>query len=89
MCLIIAMKKVFVFPAVIAVAALIPARSSKLKREKNAEVERQVQKRLAAEHQAGSNKQLQQQPADLDAARKSVSEKENAAAKPPGSSGTG
>ena len=77
------MKKFFVFPAVIAVAALISCQKQQTEAEKNAEVERQVQKRLAAEHQAEQQQQLQQQQADLDAREKALAEKENAAAATP------
>jgi len=83
MCLIIAMKKFFVFPAVIAVAALISCQKQQTEAEKNAEVEREVQERLAAEHQAEQQQQLQQQQADLDAREKALAEKENAAAATP------
>jgi hypothetical protein len=83
MCLIIAMKKFFVFPAVIAVAALISCQKQQTEAEKNAEVERQVQERLAAEHQTEQQQQLQQQQADLDAREKALAEKENAAAATP------
>ncbi len=83
MCPIIAMKKFFVFPAVIAVAALISCQKQQTEAEKNAEVERQVQERLAAEHQAEQQQQLQQQQADLDAREKALAEKENAAAATP------
>src|SRR6266403_627269 len=82
-CLIIAMKKFFVFPAVIAVAALISCQKQQTEAEKNAEVEREVQERLAAEHQAEQQQQLQQQQADLDAREKALAEKENAAAATP------
>ncbi|HYS96709.1 MAG TPA: DUF6600 domain-containing protein, partial [Chthoniobacterales bacterium] len=77
------MKKFFVFPAVIAVAALISCQKQQTEAEKNAEVERQVQERLAAEHQAEQQQQLQQQQADLDAREKALAEKENAAAATP------
>lgn len=83
MCLIIAMKRFFVFPAVIAVAALISCQKQQTEAEKNAEVEREVQERLAAEHQAEQQQQLQQQQADLDAREKALAEKENAAAATP------
>src|SRR6266480_3502569 len=83
MCLIIAMKKFFRSPAVIAVAALISCQKQQTEAEKNAEVERQVQERLAAEHQAEQQQQLQQQQADLDAREKALAEKENAAAATP------
>jgi len=77
------MKNFFVFPAVIAVAALISCQKQQTEAEKNAEVEREVQERLAAEHQAEQQQQLQQQQADLDAREKALAEKENAAAATP------
>src|SRR5438067_10200344 len=46
------MRKFFVVPAVIAVATLVSCQKQQTEAEKNAEVERQVQERLAAEHQA-------------------------------------
>jgi Family of unknown function (DUF6600) len=81
--LIIAMKKLFVFPAVIAVAALISCQKQQTEAEKNAEVERQVQERLAAEHQAEQQQQLSQRQADLDAREKALAEKEKSAAATP------
>jgi len=77
------MRKFFVVPAVIAVATLVSCQKQQTEAEKNAEVERQVQERLAAEHQAEQQKQLQQQQADLDAREKALAEKENAAAATP------
>ncbi len=77
------MKKFFVVPAVIAVAALVSCQKQQTEAEKNADVERQVQERLAAEHQAEQQQQLQQQQADLDAREKALAEKENAAAATP------
>ncbi len=77
------MRKFFVVPAVIAVATLVSCQKQQTEAEKNAEVERQVQERLAAEHQADQQQQLQQQQADLDAREKALAEKENAAAATP------
>src|SRR5947207_6882849 len=77
------MKKFFVVSAVIAVATLVSCQKQQTEAEKNAEVERQVQERLAAEHQAEQQQQLQQQQADLDAREKASAEKENAAAAMP------
>src|SRR5881392_614751 len=77
------MRKFFVVPAVIAVATLVSCQKQQTEAEKNAEVERQVQERLAAEHQAEQQKQLQQQQAELDAREKALAEKENAAAATP------
>jgi len=81
--LIIAMKKLFIFPAVIVVAALICCQKQQTEAEKNTEVERQVQDRLAAEHQAEQQQQLSQRQADLDAREKALAEKENAPAATP------
>src|SRR6202022_3327973 len=76
-CLIIAMKKFFTFAAVIAIAALVSCQKQQTEAEKKAEVERQVQERLAAEHQAEQQQQLQQRQADLDAREKALAEKQN------------
>src|SRR2546423_14204997 len=74
------MKKFFVFPAVIAAAALVVScQKQQTEAEKNAEVERQVQERLAAEHQAQEQQDLEQRRSDLDAREKALAEKENAA----------
>src|SRR6266566_7167069 len=81
--LIMAMKKLFVFPAVVVLAGLISCQKQQTEAEKNAEVERQVQERLAAEHQAEQQQQLSQRQADLDAREKALAEKENAAAATP------
>ena len=79
----IAMKKFFVFPAVIAAIALFSCQKQQTEAEKNAEVERQVQERLAAEHQAEQQQRLQQRQADLDAREKALAEKENRTAATP------
>src|SRR5260370_42684453 len=79
--LIIAMKKLF--PAVIVFVALVSCQKQQTEAEKNAEVERQVQERLAAEHQAEQQQQLQQRQTDLDAREKALAEKENAATAKP------
>src|SRR5260370_8178235 len=81
--LIIAMKKLFVFPAVVVLAGLISCQKQQTEAEKNAEVERQVQERLAAEHQAEQQQQMSQREAELDAREKALAEKENAAAATP------
>lgn len=51
--------------------------------DRNAEVEREVQQRLAAERQADERKQLDQQQADLAAREHAVAEREAAAAQSP------
>jgi hypothetical protein len=79
-CLIIAMKKFFAFSALIAIAAFVSCQKQQTEAEKNAEVERQVQERLAAEHQAEQQQQLSQREADLAAREKALAEKESAPA---------
>src|SRR5438105_2416080 len=81
--LIIAMKKFLVFAAAIAFVAFVSCQKQQTEAEKNADVERQVQERLAAEHQAEQQQQLQQRQADLDAREKALPEKENTAAATP------
>src|SRR6266513_1672422 len=76
-CLIIPMKKFFVFPAVIAIVALLSCQKQQTEAEKNAEVERQVQERMAEEHQADQQQQLSQREADLEAREKAVAEKQS------------
>src|SRR3982751_250395 len=82
-CLIIVMKKFFVFPAVIALAALVSCQKQQTEAERNAEVERQVQERLAAEHQTEQQQKMTQQQADLEAREKALADKESAAAATP------
>lgn len=77
------MKKFIVASAMITAAALVSCQKQQTEAEKNAEVERQVQERLAAEHQAQQQQQLEQRQADLDAREKALAEKENAAAVTP------
>lgn len=77
------MKGFFVFPVLIAFAAFSSCQKQQTEAEKNAEVERQVQERLAAEHQAEQQQQLSQRQDDLDAREKALAEKENAAATTP------
>jgi hypothetical protein len=77
------MKKFFTVAAVIAVAALVSCQKQQTEAEKNAEVERKVQERLAAEHQAEQQQQLSQGQADLEAREKALAEKERASAAAP------
>jgi hypothetical protein len=77
------MKKFFVFAALLAVAAFVSCQKQQTDAEKNTEVERQVQERLAAEHQAEQQQQLQQRQTDLDAREKALTEKENTAVATP------
>src|SRR5437016_3460677 len=74
------MTQFFTLSAVIAIAALVSCQKQPTEAEKNAEVERQVQERLAAEHQTEQQQQLSQREADLQAREKALAEKEGAPA---------
>jgi uncharacterized protein DUF6600 len=76
------MKKFFLIPAVIALASLCSCQKQQSDSEKDAEVERRVQERLAAERQTQQQQQLDQRQADLDAREKALADKESTAATP-------
>lgn len=59
-------------------AAVVSCQKQQTEAEKNAEIERQVQERLASERQAQQQQQLDQRQADLDAREKALAEKQNA-----------
>lgn len=82
-CLIMAMKNFFGVLILITLSAFVSCQKQQSEAEKNAEVERQVQERLAAERQAQQQQQLDQRQAELDAREKSLAEKGNAAAETP------
>jgi hypothetical protein len=65
---------------VAAVAVLVSCQKPPSEEEKKAEIEKQVQERLAAEHQTQEQQRLAQQQADLAAREKAVADKEAAAA---------
>ena len=73
-----AMKKLLLPVLLAAVSLFISCSKQETDAEKNAEVERQVQARLAAEHQAEEQHKLAQQQADLDARERALAEKEKA-----------
>src|ERR1041385_6943186 len=72
------MKKFYASLAAVALVAFVSCQKQQTEAEKNEEIERQVQQRLAAEHQADQDKQLSQRQADLEAREKALAEKENA-----------
>ena len=74
----IAMKTFSILAAVIATALVVSCQKQQTDEERNAEIDRKVQERLAAEHQAQQQKELEQRQADLDAREKALAEKENA-----------
>lgn len=77
------MKKFCILPLVAALAVFVSCQKQQSEEEKRAEIERQVQERLAAEHQADEKQRLAQQQADLEAREKKLAEKEAAAAAAP------
>src|SRR3954465_4629716 len=76
------MKKLLCFSALAAITALCSCQKQQTEEEKNAEVERKVQERLAAERQTQQQQELAQRQADLDTREKALAEKQNAAAPP-------
>lgn len=73
------MKKFCILPLVAALAFSVACQKQQSDEERKAEVERQVQERLAAERQAADEKQrLAQQPADLEAREKALATSEAA-----------
>ena len=71
------MKNFFTLSIALGLAALVSCQKQQTEAEKNAEIERQVQQRLAAEHQADQEKTLAQRESDLDAREKALTDKEN------------
>jgi hypothetical protein len=81
--LIIAMKTFSILAIWLALTALVSCQKPQSEEQKNAEIERQVQQRLAAEHQAQEQQQqLTQRAPDLDAREKALADKESAASTP-------
>lgn len=69
-------------PFVLALALLAGCEKPVSETDKNAQVEREVQARLAAEHQTAEAQRLAQQQADLDARERALADKEQAAPHP-------
>jgi hypothetical protein len=74
------MSKIFIFFAAGVLALLGACQKQQTEAERNAEIERQVNEKLAAEHQANEQRQLAQRQDELDARVKALSEKDRAAA---------
>ena len=72
------MKKFSILPLIAALAFFVSCQKQQTEEEKKAEVERQVQDRLAAERQADEKQRLAQQQADLEAREKALAEREAA-----------
>ena len=74
------MKNLFALLMIIALATFCSCEKQQTEEERNAEIERQVQQRVAAERQTQAEQQLAQRQSELDAREKALSEKENAPA---------
>ena len=72
------MKKLFSLPALFAVTIFCSCQKHQTEAERNAEVEGQVQQRLAAEHQTEEQQRLAQREAEVAAREKALSENQNA-----------
>ena len=72
------MRKFCILSSVAAFALSVSCQKQQTEEERNAEVERQVQQRLAAEHQAEEEQSLTQRAAELDAREKALAEKQAA-----------
>ncbi|HZR78086.1 MAG TPA: hypothetical protein VFA58_02710, partial [Chthoniobacterales bacterium] len=72
------MKKFFVLFSLCAVTAFISCEKQS-EADKKAEIERQVQERLAAERQAQQQQELDQRQSELDAREKALQAQQNAA----------
>jgi hypothetical protein len=72
------MKNLFGLPVIISLAIFCSCQKQQTEEERKAEIERQVQERLASERQAQSEQQLAQRQAELDAREKALAEKERA-----------
>src|SRR6266576_2586343 len=64
------MRRIFLFFAIVVLLVFASCQKQQTKEERNAEVERQVQQRLAAEHQTEEQQRLAQRQSELDAREK-------------------
>lgn len=77
------MKKFSVFALIAALAFFVSCQKQQTEEERKAEVERQVQDRLAVEKAAADKEQIAKQQAELDAREKALADREAAAAASP------
>src|SRR5947207_3786810 len=73
------MKKFSVFPLIAALAVFVSCQKQQTDEERKAEVERQVQDRLAAEKLTSEKERVLQQQAELEAREKALASREAAA----------
>ena len=76
------MKKAFYLPALLAITLFCSCQKPQTEAEKNAEIERKVQERLTAEHQAQEQERLTQAQVDLDQRIKDLENQKKAAPAP-------
>jgi hypothetical protein len=74
------MKNLFALPAILAVTIFCSCQKQQTEAERNAEIERQVQQRLASEHQTQEQQQLAQRVAELEAQQKAAAEQKTTVA---------
>jgi len=75
------MKMIFVLPLVVSLSIFCSCQKQQTDAERQAEIDREVQQRLDAEHQAQEKEQLAQRGGELNAREKALAEKESAPAK--------
>jgi hypothetical protein len=71
-----------IFAVFIVLSALVACQKQQTEAERQSEIDREVQQRLDAEHQAQEKQQIDQRAADLDAREKALAEKENTTSQP-------
>ena len=76
------MKKFCALFVIIVLAGFVSCQKQQTEEERKAEIDRQVEERLAAERQAQEKEQLAQRAADLDAREKALADQPNATATP-------
>src|SRR5437868_1289144 len=74
------MKKIFALPLVVVLSIFSSCQKQQTDAERQAEIDRQVQQRLDAEHQAQEKEKLAQREDDLNAREKAFAEKQNTVA---------
>ena len=77
------MNKLFLLSALAVLASLCSCQKQQTDAERDAEVERRVQERLAADKQAQHQQELDQRQADLDAREKALADKEKSGVQRP------
>ena len=75
------MKKFFVLPLIVALSIFCSCQKQQTEAERQADIQREVQRQLDAEHQAQEKEQLAQRQADLDAREKQLAADKESAAK--------